>query len=192
MKLEDCLRAIETGTSTQDHADWLRIMFVAVQWAGDEGRHWDLESMFVEKSRWAKAWRRAAKYYKQQWIGDVRKLKRERDEADAWAGRRLLERDALQAKLTTVTEELDGYRDWEQGTLGKALLRIANTDEAFVKLRGERDELQAELKARDKQKCHTCRHLRSGMKCMVCELLHIHTETATFGCTLWEEVDTHD
>ena len=192
MKLEDCLRAIETGTSTQDHADWLRIMFVAVQWAGDEGRHWDLESMFVEKSRWAKAWRQAAKYYKQRtrfcetdyfklsqkWIGDVRKLKRERD--------------ALQVKLTTVTEELDGYRDWEQGTLGKALLRIANTDEAFVKLRGERDELQAELKARDKQKCHTCRHLRSGMKCMVCELLHIHTETATFGCTLWEEVDTHD
>ena len=123
-------------------------------------RHWNLESMFVEKSRWAKAWREAAKYYKQ--------------------------------RTRFCEEELNGYRDWEQGTLGKALLRIANTDEAFVKLRGERDELQAELKARDKQKCHTCRHLRSGVKCMVCELLHIHTETTTFGCTLWEEVDTHD
>jgi len=50
----------------------------------------------------------------------------------------------------------------------------------------ERDRLKA-------RRCHTCRHLRSGVKCMVCELLHIHTETTkTFGCTLWEEVETHE
>ncbi len=63
--------------------------------------------------------------------------------------------------MTNVTEELDGYRDWEQSTLGKALLRIANTDEAFVKLRDERDSiaserdaLQAEIVA--ERRCEMC------------------------------------
>jgi len=53
----------------------------------------------------------------------------------------------------------------------------------------ERDRLKA-------RRCHTCRFLRSGMRCAICELLrlwHVETETTeTFGCTLWEEVDTHE
>ena len=40
--------------------------------------------------------------------------------------------------------------------------------------------------------CETCRHLRSGVPCMVCELLrlHVHGETTkTFSCSQWEACD---
>ena len=50
-----------------------------------------------------------------------------------------------QCQLTDqAKQKLDEYCDWEQGTLGKALSRIANTDEAFVKLRDERDSIASE------------------------------------------------
>jgi len=80
-----------------------------------------------------------------------------RDVADAW-GRQI----AAEAERDVLRVELDEYRDWEQSTLGKALLKIANTDEAFVELRKERDKLQAELDALKQRRCETCRSFHAG------------------------------
>ena len=114
-------------------------------------RQVDIQRAALVRSReraqcWAKSWKRAAKHYREAWmmqdmladLGHAAQLvwmERTREARD-WAGRMIRERDALQV-------ELDEYRDWDRSTLGKALLRIADTDEAFVKLRDERDEWQA-------------------------------------------------
>ena len=130
---------------------------------------------------------------------------------------------AMRDDRDRLKRELDGYRDWEKSTLGKALLRIdvlqarVETLEVLIekhcdagwKLVDEKKALQDQLvgvkfaldnwrrralSAEEKlsRRCETCRHLRSGVPCMVCELLrlHVHGETTkTFGCSLWEAQD---
>ena len=148
MDLDEVLRAVETGTSGQSHAEWLQVQ---IQWFQDSIDRWAEHSIKQQHGRsdsraWASTWKQAAKWYwrtSNEW-GDmldscheyIQKRRAERDEARAWAIRMM--QSAKQYHAVWVDQ-------------------LKWTDEADTRAK----ELRAELKARDERRCETCRHFGS-------------------------------
>ena len=135
MDLNDCLRAVETGTSGTEEAEWLEDKIAKLR----SGKmKWGKRA--IQRNRWASTWKQAAKWYwrtSNEW-GDmldscheyIQKRRAERDEARTWAIRRTLERDKLQAELDARDERrCETCRQWNDGKythdLGRCKSQIA-------------------------------------------------------------------
>ena len=91
MNLNDCLRAVETGTSGKEHAEWLQVHIAS----------------FVDGIG--------------RWIDYAFERQHERNEARAWAIRRTQERDKLEAELEALKArrcETCRHRRQEPGGMG--------------------------------------------------------------------------
>lgn len=132
------------------------------------------------------------------------------DECNAMYSDLMNDRDEWQALALDQSETIENMAQnvSAQFELGNCKTAFELLREQLRKSRVETDALQDELAGVQaalenwrggalsaKQRCNTCRHLHSGLPCMVCELLRLHVHgktTETFGCTLWEEVPTHE
>ena len=94
------------------------------------------------KSMWEGKYRR-----NKELIAERDKVQTELQELQAAFYDQKLTLDAADGELEQLRDELDTLQekyqeacDWDENTLGRALLKVANTDEAYTKLEQDRDE----------------------------------------------------